>query len=122
MAKALLQMIPIPSFTISGHNLTEAKGLIFNQLQKALHEKVKKKEEMKLALGDHFAIMNVYGLFQSKADCLLFLKELQKDSSIKGNVDVGRDCDELVVIVSGIIRLICHWADPNPVISILRSL
>lgn len=77
---------------------------------------------MKLTIGEQISVMTVYGFFQTKADCLQFVKELQKDSSLKKNIDVGRECQELVVDVSGIIRLVCQWAETNPVVSILNTI
>jgi hypothetical protein len=85
-------------------------------------KKIEKKEEIKLTLGEKMVPLTVYGFFQSRSECLQFLKELQRESSAKGSIDVGRDCKELVVNVSGVVCLVCQWEETLPVTLMLRSL
>lgn len=64
----------------------------------------------------------MYCYFQNKNDCLMFLKELQKESSSKGAIEIGRETQEVNVLVSGLVRIVCQWEVSNPTFNLIRSI
>ena len=86
------------------------KGWIFSQLQQGLTQQFDSKDKVvNVVLGDKFVPVTLYTYHESKKDCLLFLKELQKESSDKHEIQIGRESKELIVNVSSIMRLRCQW-------------
>lgn len=108
IANIVLNVSPVQQFSLYGSTLLEMKNSIFDDLQQALVKHAKKESNFEMSLHKVPAI-TIYGFLHSKQDCLLFLRELQKDSSDKKVIDIGKDTQELHVTISGILKVVCQW-------------
>jgi hypothetical protein len=106
---------------VKGKNLSEMNFNIYNQLEDKLAKRYKSKLNMKLQLGENLVPLTIYTCFQTRQDCMAFLKDLQKESSQKHDFEVSKDVKELKITVSSIVRLVCNWEEPSPLICVLRS-
>lgn len=94
---------------------------VYNQLNEAILRRHKNKERMKLELGEKIVPLTVYTYFVGRDECIKFVREIQKESSKKHEIEVGKDCDEIKVVISGVVRLVCLWEDTTPFMTVIRS-
>lgn len=93
IAQVVLELLTdAPPIKLQGKSLQEMTASVFAQLEEALASKMRRQEVVKLSLGSRLAPLTAYAFFHQKQDCLKFIKELQRESSWKGEVEVGPNC------------------------------
>lgn len=77
--------------------------------------KMRNESFIKMALGEQLTVLTAHANFESRDECLRFVRELQKESSSKREVDLSKNAETLVIVLSGVITLSCTWTPRSPI-------
>ena len=105
----------------TGLSLAQMNSNIYSQMDDCLSKNYRENKNVKIDLGEKIVPMTIYAYFITRDESMKFIKELQKECGKKCDINPGKDCRELNIILSGIVKLVCIWEEPTPFMTVIRS-